>query len=90
MIMNPSLINSFRPETALFRNLCVNRPICLCGVKHYASAQIVEFLDLAKNLFVSKSKTALVPSGVSGWSLNSFAIMPTLQPDGNSEVESLL
>ncbi len=37
-------------ETALFRNLGVNLRNCLCGVRtEYASAQFLDFLDLAKN-----------------------------------------
>jgi len=40
---------SFHPETALFRNLCVSLRIGLCGVKDYASAPMLDFLDLAKN-----------------------------------------
>ena len=34
---------------ALFRNICVNLRVCLCGVYSYASAQPLDFLDLAKN-----------------------------------------
>jgi len=40
---------SFHPEMALFRNLCVNLRDCLCDVLQYASAQPLDFLDLAKN-----------------------------------------
>ena len=32
---------------ALFRNLCVNLRDCLCDVPRYASAQSLDFLDLA-------------------------------------------
>jgi len=39
---------SFYSETALFRNLGVNLRICLCGVWHYTSVQMLDFLDLAK------------------------------------------
>jgi hypothetical protein len=41
--------NSFRPEMALFRNFGVNRRHCLCGVHEYASAQSLDFLELAEN-----------------------------------------
>ncbi len=34
---------------ALFRNLCVNLRDSLCGVLEYASAQSLDFLDLAEN-----------------------------------------
>ena len=41
--------SSFRPETALLRNLSVNLPDFLCDVRMYVSAQSVDFLDLAQN-----------------------------------------
>ncbi len=41
--------NSFQPETDLFPNLSVNLRIFLCGVKHYACAEKLDFLDLVKN-----------------------------------------
>jgi hypothetical protein len=34
---------------ALFRNFGVNRRNRLCGVQEYASAQFLDFLELAKN-----------------------------------------
>jgi len=34
---------------ALFRNICVNLLVCLYSVYSYASAQSLDFLDLAKN-----------------------------------------
>jgi hypothetical protein len=40
---------SFQPEMALFRNFSVNLRDSLCGVLQYASAQSLDFLDLAKN-----------------------------------------
>jgi len=49
----------FYPETALFRNLGVNLRICLCGVKCYASAQMLDFLDLAKNYWFPNQKRTL-------------------------------
>ncbi len=58
---------SFCPETALFRNLCVNLHICLCGVKYYASAQMLDFLDLAKNCWIPNQKRRLYPSRVFRW-----------------------
>ena len=46
MIQEALRLVSFRPETALFRNLFVNLRNFLCDVPRYVSAQ---FLDLAKN-----------------------------------------
>jgi hypothetical protein len=43
------LLVGYHPETALFHNLIVNLHSCLCGVLVYASAQELDFLDLAKN-----------------------------------------
>jgi hypothetical protein len=40
---------SFCPETALFRNFCVNLQVCLCGEQMFASAEPFDFLELAKN-----------------------------------------
>jgi hypothetical protein len=34
---------------ALFRNFGVNRRNRLCGIQQYASAQFLDFLELAKN-----------------------------------------
>jgi hypothetical protein len=34
---------------ALFRNFGVNRQNRLCGVREYASAQFLDFLELAEN-----------------------------------------
>jgi hypothetical protein len=34
---------------ALFSNFGVNRRNCLCGVQEYASAQFLDFLELAEN-----------------------------------------
>ncbi len=48
MIEEPFLV-SFCPETALFRNFYVNLRPYLYGVPVYASAQGLDFLDLAKN-----------------------------------------
>ncbi len=62
-------ITSFHPETALFRNLGVNLHACLCGVDSYASAQPLDFLDLAKNRSFPIWKLTSCPSGVSGWAL---------------------
>jgi len=42
-------LSSFHPEMAFFRNLSVNPRSRLCGVHAYASAQLLDFLDLAKN-----------------------------------------
>ena len=46
---------------ALFRNLGVNLQDRLCGVPRYASAQSLEFLDLAKNSSFLNWKLTLVP-----------------------------
>jgi hypothetical protein len=42
----------------------------LCGVKYYASSQILDFLDLAKNFWFPNQKRTLHPYRVSGWALN--------------------
>ena len=52
---------SFRPETAPFRNLCVNLLNFLCDVPRYASAQLLVFLDLAENCSFLNWKLTLVP-----------------------------
>ncbi len=48
-IIMTTALGSFHPEMALFRNLGVNLRDRLCGVPMYASAQSLDFLDLAKN-----------------------------------------
>jgi hypothetical protein len=53
---------SSRPKTALFGNLGVDLRISLCGVQEYASAQILDLLDLAEKSLVSASRTARSPS----------------------------
>ncbi len=64
--MRPSLSNRQEGllfsvlETALFRNLCVNLRFCLCGVKYYASAQKLDFLDLEKNCSFPKQQKVLL------------------------------
>ena len=47
---NPLDIISFCPETAISRYLIVNLRARLCGVYIYASAQPLDFLDLAQNI----------------------------------------
>jgi hypothetical protein len=42
--------SSFCPETAIFRNFCVNLQACLCGERMFASAQPFDFLELAENI----------------------------------------
>jgi hypothetical protein len=37
-------------ETAIFRNICVNRQACLCGKQKFASAQALDFLDFAEDV----------------------------------------
>ena len=41
---------SFGSETAIFRNFGVNLRACWCGERLFASAQPLDFLDLAKNI----------------------------------------
>ena len=73
--MHTKLVGSC-PETALFHQFVVNQRIRLCGVKHYASVQMLDFLDLAKSCWFPNSDTYLVLSGVYGctlvesWSVN--------------------
>ena len=43
-----AVLNSFHQKTALFRRGCVNLRTCLCDVKYYASAQILDFLATTK------------------------------------------
>jgi hypothetical protein len=71
-------LKRFCLETVLFHQLGVNMRICLCGVKYYASAQMLDFLDLAKKLLVSKSKTHFVSYGISRWALNSLLLASVL------------
>ncbi len=52
---------SSRPKTALFGNLGVDLRISLCGVQEYASAQILDLLDLARKSLVFASGTAPSP-----------------------------
>ncbi len=49
----------------LLRNLCVNFQDFLCGVFQYASAQSLDFLNLAQNRSFMNMKTELASSGVS-------------------------
>ena len=55
---------SFRPETALFRNLIVNLRNFLCDVPRYVSAQFLDFLDLAKHCTFLAWKLANVHGSV--------------------------
>ena len=41
---------SFCPETAIFRNFCVNLQASLCGERMFASAPSLDFLDFAENI----------------------------------------
>jgi hypothetical protein len=55
---------------ALFRNLGVNLLDSLCDVPRYASAQSLDFLDLAKNCSFLNWKLTPVPTSfltVRGW-----------------------
>jgi hypothetical protein len=44
------LLRPGNPETAIFRNFCVNLQVCWFGERVFASAQPFGFLDLAKNI----------------------------------------
>jgi len=54
------------------RYLCVNLRILLCGVKYYASDQMLDFLDLAKNYWFPIQKLKRHRSGFFGWMLINF------------------
>ena len=57
-----AILASFHPEMALFRNLGVNPRDRLCGVPiMYASAQLLDFLDLAQNRSFLNWKLTIVP-----------------------------
>ncbi len=43
------LLASFHSETALFRRGYVNLRTCLCDVKYYVSAQVLDFLATTEN-----------------------------------------
>jgi hypothetical protein len=68
-----SLLNSFHPETVLFRPGCVNLKDCLCGVPWYASAQSFDFLARTKNSSFPNWKPIFSYSA-SGWMLNTKSI----------------
>jgi hypothetical protein len=46
----PLHVTSFHPETALFRNFCVNLQVCWFGERMFASAQPFDFLKLVENI----------------------------------------
>ncbi len=74
-------LDSFCLESALFHQLGVNLRICLCGVKYYASAQILVFLDLAKNcIFPNQKLTSCSVIFISLFQLN--AVAPEVVPVG--------
>jgi hypothetical protein len=54
---------------ALFRNLFFNLRNFFYGVLDHASAQSLDFLDLAEDCSFLNWKLKLVSSGVSGWKL---------------------
>ncbi len=73
--VSSTILASFHPEMALFRNLGVNLRDRLCDVPTYVSAQSLDFLDLAKNCSFLNWKLTPVPSVVrfiSGWALATF------------------
>jgi hypothetical protein len=52
---------------ALFRNFGVNRRNRLCGVQEYASAQFLDFLELAENCtFLDRKLTSALNKTVDG------------------------
>jgi hypothetical protein len=71
---------------ALFRNLGVNLRDRLCDVPRYASAQPLDFLDLAKNCSFLHWELTLVPTDgkpFHGWALaNPSSQHQPLQADG--------
>jgi hypothetical protein len=50
LVITLAMIISFCPETAIFRNFCVNLQVYLCGERMFASAQTFDFLELAENI----------------------------------------
>ena len=48
-VIDKEILTSFHPDMALFHNFCVNLPSQLCGILKYASAQLLDFLELVKN-----------------------------------------
>ncbi len=46
---------------AFLPNFCVNLRVCLCGVKNYASAQALDFLDLGQKFSFLDWKHHQVP-----------------------------
>ena len=46
---------------AFLPNLCVNLHNCLCGVPEYASAQLLDFLDLEQEFTFLDWKLQAVP-----------------------------
>jgi ribonuclease Z len=74
----------------LFRNLGVNLRDRLCDVPRYASAQSLDFLDLAKNCSFVNWKLTPVPTSflaVRGWALAPFLFG---KPPGNMMMECVL
>jgi hypothetical protein len=47
-----------RPKTALFRDFVVSLRISLCDVRQHVSAEILAFLELAKNVSFSPRERA--------------------------------
>jgi len=57
----PLALFSFHPETTLFRCGGANLRVFLCGVKHYTSTQMLDFLDLAKKFWFPDQKRYSTP-----------------------------
>ena len=87
--MRHILLARFCLETVLFRNLCVNLHLCLCSVKHYASAQMLDFLDLVKNYWFTNQKRRLHPSIVSGWVLAVLCMILFPMPTQANEMDEV-
>jgi len=55
---------------ALFHNFCVNRRNRLCGIQEYASAQFLDFLELAENCtFLDRKLISVIYQAADGHSL---------------------
>ena len=63
---------------ALFRNFGVNRRNRLCGVPRYASAQFLDFLELAENCsFLDRKLISALNENVDRYKLVCFGLRPT-------------
>jgi len=68
---------------ALFHNFGVNRRNRLCDIQEYASAQFLNFLELAKNcIFLDRKLISALNETVDGHYLQSYA-GPVVEIKGN-------